>query len=58
MYYKHRLFMKIVFNAFLNRFVSFFESLGDCFSGFLGLENTLENEGIFNDVTDPEQWIW
>ena len=36
----------------------FFGCLGSRFSDFLGLENKLENEAIFSDITDPETWIW
>ena len=32
--------------------------LGDRFSDFLSVENRLENEGCFGDVTDPEPGIW
>ena len=46
--------MEIVFNDFRDRFLLFFGSLGSGFSGFLGLENRLESEGIFCDVPDPE----
>ena len=36
---------------FLGRF-------GDRFSDLLGMENRLENRGIFGDVTGPEPRIW
>ena len=36
----------------------FFGGLESRLSGFLGLENRLENEAIFSDITDPEKWIW
>ena len=39
-------------------FLSFFASLGSRLSDFSSLENRLENEGIFCDVTDPEFGIW
>ena len=45
--------------SFLMNFgIDLFGSLGDRFSDFLGLENRLENRGIFGDVTNPEFWIW
>ena len=47
--------MEIVFNEFRDGCLSFFGSLGSCFSLFLDLENRLENETIFRDVTDPEE---
>ena len=55
---RNRLFIEIAFYEFRDRFVSFFGGLGDRFSGFLVLENRLENRGILGDVTDPEFWIW
>ena len=51
---KKRFFMEIVFNEFRDRFLLFFGGLGNCFSGFSGLQNRLENRGIFGDETDPE----
>ena len=36
----------------------FFVGLGSGFSGCLGLENKLENETIFSDITDPETLNW
>ena len=54
--------MEIVFNEFRDRFLSFVgglgPALGAAFLDFLGIENRLENRGIFGDVTDPEFWIW
>ena len=50
--------MEIVFDEFRDRILLFFGSLGSCFSGFLGFENTLENEGIFVLQTDPETLNW
>ena len=50
--------MGIVFNEFLDRFLSFFGSLGSGFSNFLGLENRLGKEGIFSGITDLETLIW
>ena len=38
--------MEIVFSEFRNRFLLFFGGLGSGFSGFLGLENELDNEVI------------
>ena len=49
--------MEIVLNEFRDRFLLFFKSLGDRFSDLFSLENRLENEGIFCDVTDPELGI-
>ena len=50
--------MHIVFNEFRDRFSCFLIALGTVFSGFFSLENKLENEGIFCDVTDPEYLNW
>ena len=55
---KNHIFMEDVFHKCLSRFVSFFKCLGSCFSSFVGLQNRLENEGIFSDVMDAEKWIW
>ena len=51
---KNQLFTQIFFNEFRDQCLLFFGSLGSCFSGFLGLENKLENQMIFGDETDPE----
>ena len=50
--------MEIVFNTFRGRVVSFFKAFESRFSGFLGLENRVENRLIFGDVTDSEPLIW
>ena len=50
--------MGIVLNEFRDGFLFFFGGLGGRFSGFLGLQNRLEHEAIFSDITDPEKWIW
>ena len=39
-------------------FARFLEAFGSTFSGFLGLENRLENEAFFSDITDPEALNW
>ena len=45
--------MEIVFDEFRDRFLLLFEGLGSSLSGFRGLENKLENERFFGDVTAP-----
>ena len=52
--------MEIVFDKFRDRLLPFFGGLGSRFSGLLGLENRIENEAIFSDITDPEplNWRW
>ena len=39
-------------------FLLFFGSLGSGFSGFLGLENKLENPPSFSDTTGSESGFW
>ena len=39
----NKLFMEIVFNEFLDRFLLFFGGLGSRFSSFLGLESRILN---------------
>ena len=57
-YCKKYLVMEIVFNELWGRILSFFKSIGDRLSGFLGLGNRVENKRIFGAVTDPESGIW
>ena len=49
--------MEIVLKEFHDGFLLFFRRLGNGFSGFLGLENKLENETIFNEKPNLEFWI-
>ena len=57
-YCKNRLFVEIVFKEFRNRIWVFFWCLEIRFSDFLGLENKLENETIFDEIPNPIFWIW
>ena len=55
---KHRLVVEIVFKEFRNRLLMFSGCLEIRFSDFLGLENKLENETIFDEIPNPPFWIW
>ena len=55
---KKRLFMEIVFKESRNRILVFFGSLGSRFSDFLGLENKLENQAIFDKLPNLKPSMW
>ena len=55
MYCENRFFTEAVFYEFGDRVLPFF---GGPFSDFMDLENKVENRGIFDDLTDPDFWIW
>ena len=50
--------METVFKEFRNCFVLFVGCLEIRFSDFLGLENKLENETIFDEIPNLTFWIW
>ena len=55
---QNQLSMEIVFNEFRDRFLLFVKSIGNRFSGFLGLENRLKMKGFFVMQADPEKLNW
>ena len=50
--------MKIVFMDFGIDVCCFLEAIGSGFSACFGVENRLENEAFFSDITDPETLNW
>ena len=49
---------EIVFCEFVDRFLSLLEGIGSRFSGFLGLDNRLENRELFGAVAVSKSLIW